>query len=127
MRLCKQSNSAFGALFDLDGVLVDTETSYTSFYEDLDKIYPTGIDNFAYAIKGTTLNSILSNYFQTQEVREDVVRRLHEYEANMAYPIYPGVLSLLDDLERNNIPAAIVTSSDQSKMNCLKKTTSLFL
>lgn len=110
-----------GALFDLDGVLVDTETSYTGFYESLDRIYPTGVEKFPYVIKGTTLDSILSKYFPDKEIQTDVVRRLHEHEANMAYPIYAGVLSLLDDLDRFNVPAAIVTSSDQAKMDCLYK------
>ena len=99
-----QYNKEIGVLFDLDGVLVDTETSYTGFYESLDRIYPTGVEKFPYVIKGTTLDSILSKYFPDKEIQTDV-----------------GVLSLLDDLDRFNVPAAIVTSSDHAKMDCLYK------
>ena len=42
----------FGALFDLDGVLIDTEGKYTEFWDEISRIYPTGIDNYALHIKG---------------------------------------------------------------------------
>ena len=44
-----------GVLFDLDGVLIDSEGLYTEFWDDIEKIYPTGVENFAYVIKGNTL------------------------------------------------------------------------
>ncbi|MCM1021450.1 MAG: HAD family phosphatase [Muribaculum sp.] len=110
----------FGFLFDLDGVLVDTETSYTEFYKNLEKVYPTGVENFPFVIKGTTLDNILATYFPDKEVANDVVLRLHQYESEMAYPIYDGVMELLDELSQNNFPSAIVTSSDESKMKSLK-------
>lgn len=111
----------FGALFDMDGVLIDTETSYTQFYEALEKIYPTGVDRFPYIIKGTTLDNILKTYFPEPEVAADVVRRLHEFEADMEYRIYPGVYRLLDILKTNGFATAIVTSSDSQKMTCLNR------
>lgn len=37
----------YGALFDLDGVLIDSETAYTEFWSGIDRIYPTGIDDYA--------------------------------------------------------------------------------
>ena len=46
------------ALFDLDGVIVDSEKNYTRFWDEIESIYPTGIENYAYAIKGTTLETI---------------------------------------------------------------------
>ncbi len=48
------------ALFDLDGVLVDTETGYTQLWSEIDRHFPTGIPNFALHIKGNTLERILS-------------------------------------------------------------------
>ena len=43
------------ALFDFDGVVVDTEPIYDLFWNDAAKRYGLGIDNFADIIKGTTL------------------------------------------------------------------------
>ena len=42
------------ALFDFDGVVVDTEPIYDLFWNDAAKRYGLGIDNFADIIKGTT-------------------------------------------------------------------------
>ena len=47
------------ALFDFDGVVVDTEPIYDLLWNDADKLYGLGIDNFADIIKGTTLPYIL--------------------------------------------------------------------
>lgn len=41
------------ALFDFDGVVVDTEPIYDLFWNDAAKRYGLGIDNFADIIKGT--------------------------------------------------------------------------
>ena len=69
-----------GVLFDLDGVLIDSETTYTKFWSEIGRIYPTGLDNFAIAIKGTTLPSILE-YFPDASVRENITKRLLAFQA----------------------------------------------
>jgi len=106
------------ALFDLDGVIVDSESSYTVFWESMENRYPTGIPDFAHAIKGTNLQCILSNYADSG-VREDIVKRLHDFEQDMEYPLYDDVLDFLDMLGEKGIGRALVTSSDNSKMECL--------
>ena len=110
----------FGALFDLDGVLIDTEGKYTEFWDEISRIYPTGIDNYALHIKGTTLEEIMKD-FPDPEVRADILRRIREFQDTMTYPLFPGVERFLTDLAANGIPAAIVTSSDNRKMNFLFK------
>lgn len=105
----------FGALFDLDGVIIDSEERYTEFWNDIERIYPTGIENYAVAIKGTTLPVILRNY-PTEEIREDIHRRLIDYQDRMEFDFYPGAIEFLRELKSNGIPAALVTSSDERKM-----------
>ena len=48
-----------GVLFDLDGVLLDSEGLYSIFWERMEKTYPTGIEHFASYIKGFHLARIL--------------------------------------------------------------------
>ena len=107
-----------GVLFDLDGVLIDSEDIYTKFWEDIEQIYPTGIENFALIIKGNALFKILDNYFP-KEIHQDIIDRVHEFEHNITYPIYNGVIDFLKSLKEQGIPTAIVTSSDDVKMNAL--------
>jgi len=103
------------ALFDFDGVIVDSESQYTVFWQLMEQVYPTGIPDYAHAIKGTNLESILRHY-PSAEIRDDIVDRLHRYEADMEYPVYDGVINLLDELGQRGVGRAIVTSSDDYKM-----------
>ena len=107
-----------GVLFDLDGVLIDSEGLYTKFWEDIEEIYPTGVPNFAFVIKGNALFKILDTYFP-KELHLDIINRVHEFEHNIKYPIYEGVIDFLKSLKEHGIPTAIVTSSDNVKMNAL--------
>lgn len=113
------TNRRHAALFDLDGVLIDSEGVYSTFWSGIDRLYPTGIENFAAAIKGTTLTEILT-HFETDEIREDVKRRIHDFEATMTYRLMPGVLTFFDDLKSCGWPIAIYTSSDDVKMAHLR-------
>lgn len=103
-------------LFDLDGVLIDTEPVYTRIWTDIEKAFPTGIDDFAHKIKGNTLARILDDHFPDPEVRRGVCRLLEESEAAMEYPVFDGVIDFLEQLAQAHVPAAIVTSSGDEKM-----------
>ncbi len=107
------------ALFDLDGVLIDSETLYTGFWEKVGKTHHLPSPTFAYDIKGTTLVDILTTHFADPEVREDVNRMLHQFENEIVYPIFPGALEYVDSLREKGIKAVIVTSSDNKKMEFL--------
>ncbi len=73
------------ALFDFDGVIVDTEPIYDIFWNEAGERYGTGIDNFAAVIKGTTLPYIMEKYFsdRTEEFRRMVINESTEYESTL--------------------------------------------
>ncbi|MDE7411218.1 MAG: HAD family phosphatase [Paramuribaculum sp.] len=104
-----------GVLFDLDGVLIDSESGYTELWRGIEKKYPTGIDNFAIRIKGTTLGEIMK-FFPDKSIHEDIFSMLDEYQSNMSFKMFPEVQLFLETLKEHHIPAAIVTSSDERKM-----------
>jgi HAD superfamily hydrolase (TIGR01509 family) len=106
-------------LFDLDGVLVDTETLYSEFWSSIDREYPTGVENFSDKIKGSTLKRIFDNYFPNDELQAEILAKLIHYEENMQYRLFDGVIDFLRELKINNIKCAIVTSSGAKKMNNL--------
>lgn len=107
------------ALFDLDGVLIDSETLYTQFWAEVGRHHHLPSPTFAYDIKGTTLTDILETHFPSAEVRADVDRLLHEFEDNVVYPIFPGALEFVDKLRGLGMKTVIVTSSDDLKMEFL--------
>lgn len=105
-----------GMLFDLDGVLVDSEGEYSKFWGSMGDRYGLA-PTFAADIKGTTIGEILLNFPESD--RDSILAALHEFESNMEYPVYPGVMEFLARLKRAGIPSAIVTSSDNVKMGLL--------
>lgn len=107
-----------GVLFDLDGVLLDSEGQYSIFWRSVEERFPTGVDDFSNYIKGFHLARILS-YFASDEVHEQIVQELVEFEKNMRFEFFPGALEFVKRLREAGIPMAIVTSSDHKKMKAL--------
>lgn len=108
-----------GFLFDLDGVLIDSEREYTRIWKEIEMLFPTGIENFALKIKGQTLSKILDDNFPDKDVREKVTALLHEKEKGMTYSYCPGAVGILTSLRKSFKPSAVVTSSDEVKMRHL--------
>lgn len=104
-----------GFLFDLDGVLIDSESEYTRIWTEIEHNFPTGQQDFALKIKGQTLHKILSDNFP-EGVREQVNDMLHRLEGEMRYRYCPGAEEFLTALRHRGAKVAVVTSSDEVKM-----------
>ncbi|MBO5052653.1 MAG: HAD family phosphatase [Muribaculaceae bacterium] len=119
------STSQYGALFDLDGVLIDSEGIYTDFWSEVSADYPDSCKiagcntphEFALIIKGNTLQNILGTYFPETTDRAKIIQRLKHHELTMNYRVFDGTYELLEKLKQAGIPIAIVTSSNKIKMN----------
>lgn len=112
---------SIGALFDLDGVLIDTEPSYTDFWGEVGIRYNVGYDDFAHRIKGNTLGNILNTYFPDKTVQNDIVTALKKHEAEMRYQAFDGVIDFVANLHKQGIKTAIVTSSNSVKMSHVRE------
>jgi len=110
------NNSAF--LFDLDGVIIDTEPQYDIFWEKTSEKYQLGIKNFANLIKGTTNFDILSLYFSRfpDTVKQEIATSYHAFEMKMDIIPIPGALAFLENAKKTGIPMGLVTSSDDMKI-----------
>lgn len=103
------------ALFDLDGVILDTEGSYTAFWDDYGSRHFSEKD-FGLKIKGQTLVKILGDYFPEENERKSITDAINDFERKMSYPFVPGVENYIKSLKSNGIRTAVVTSSNLLKM-----------
>jgi HAD superfamily hydrolase (TIGR01509 family) len=106
------------ALFDLDGVVFDTEPQYTIFWGSVCRQYHPEHPGLEQEIKGSTLTQIYERWFcgSLETAREDVTRRLNEYEQQMHYDYIEGFEKLVRDLHNHGVKTAVVTSSNIPKM-----------
>ena len=108
-------------LFDLDGVLIDTESQYDVFWKQKGEEYRLGIENFERVIKGTTLPNIISRYFSHLPVEEQ--QRLknanHAFDQQMTFDPIPGALEFLEEIKAAGLKVGLVTSSDDAKLKAV--------
>ena len=105
------------ALFDFDGVVVDTEPQYSLFWDEKGKKYHPEIPEFGHHIKGQTLIQIYSQFFlQPEGLQSEITRELLDYETRMTFEFIPGVVDFMKELRLKGVKIAIVTSSNDQKM-----------
>lgn len=107
------------ALFDLDGVVVDTEAQYSIFWGGVCREYHPEKPGLENRIKGQTLDQIFEAHFESKEARADIVNRLNAFEAQMNYAYIKGIDRFMEWLKGHGVSTALVTSSNVPKMNCV--------
>lgn len=106
------------ALFDFDGVVVDTESQYSIFWNEQGRKYHPELPEFGRLIKGQTLTQIYARYFAgMEEVQHEITEKLNRFEENMLFDYIPGVEAFMEELRANGVKIAIVTSSNEQKMS----------
>lgn len=105
------------ALFDLDGVVINTEPLYTKFWGEQFQLYFPGSSGLEQEIKGMTLVQIYDHYFADRpEQQMAITKRLNAFEAEMEMAYIPGFEDFINKLRHNNLLTAVVTSSNREKM-----------
>jgi beta-phosphoglucomutase len=106
-------------LFDLDGVVVDSESQYTQFWQGLCGEYFPQDPELGQRIKGMTLDQIFSTYFPDKSIQESINKRVSDFEATMNYEYIQGFPSFISELHLLHFRTAVVTSSNLDKMDKL--------
>ena len=106
------------ALFDLDGVVFDTEPQYTVFWGSQCRLYHPEHPGLEHEIKGSTLTQIYDRWFSGELTQEQLVitKRLDAFEAQMTFEYIAGFEALIADLHAHGVKTAVVTSSNIPKM-----------
>lgn len=112
-----------GVIFDMDGVLFDTEKLYERFWcEAAQKLgYNMTVDDVV-QIRSTDaviacriLKERLGEEFDYEGVKKLRVALMHEYTEKMGVELKPGVIKLLKYLKLNNYKIALATTSNQAR------------
>ena len=111
-------NRLKAALFDLDGVVFDTEPQYTVFWGEQCRLYHPEHPGLEHEIKGQTLKQIYDRWFNGPLAQEQpvITERLNAFEQQMDYTYITGFEALIADLHRHGVKTAVVTSSNLPKM-----------
>lgn len=105
------------ALFDLDGVVFDTEPLYTEFWRAVFERYYPNEPQLATAIKGQTLTWIYERYFaDLPDLQNEITAELNMFERNMQFEYVLGFEDFIIQLHQLNVKTAVVTSSNKQKM-----------
>ena len=80
-----------------------------------------------YLIKGTTLTQIFDRYFPDPAWQAEITKGLDEWEAQMDYRPVPGAEEFVSDLKQHGVKCTIVTSSNQKKMDSVRRQRPEFL
>ena len=106
------------ALFDLDGVVFDTEPQYTVFWGAQCREFHPEHPGLEHEIKGQTLTQIYDRWFtgDLEAQRDLITQRLNVFEAQMQFPYVEGLAEFVESLHQNGVKTAVVTSSNRPKM-----------
>ncbi|MBQ3635011.1 MAG: HAD family phosphatase [Bacteroidales bacterium] len=111
-----------GAIFDLDGVVLDTEGMYTKIWGAVGRKYHPEIEGFADMIKGMTLRNIMDKWFPGEELQREVDETLRRYEAEeMEFRYLNGADEYIRGLRERGIKTALATSSKREKIESVKR------
>lgn len=105
-------------LFDLDGVIFDTEGQYSVFWGEQCRLFHPEDPLLEQKIKGQTLTQIYDQILtgDLEPMRPVVTQRLNAFEAQMTFDYLPGFIDFLRWLHQEGIKTAVVTSSNRQKM-----------
>ena len=109
------------ALFDLDGVVFDTEPQYSIFWGAQCREFHPEHPGLEHEIKGQTLVQIYDAWFSgpLADKRALITERLNQYEQQMSYDYLAGFEQYIKGLRAQGVKTAVVTSSNQPKMEAV--------
>jgi HAD superfamily hydrolase (TIGR01509 family) len=109
------------ALFDLDGVVFDTEPQYSVFWGAQCREFHPEHPGLEHEIKGQTLVQIYDAWFSGELAEQQplITERLNKFEQQMDYIYVPGFEEYISQLRGKDVKTAVVTSSNQPKMEAV--------
>jgi HAD superfamily hydrolase (TIGR01509 family) len=123
-----------GILFDMDGLVLDTEKLFTRFWMEASQLhgYPMtrqqalGMRSLSKTAGQQQLESYFGPRINYAEIRATRIRLMSAFIAENGVEPKPGIYRLLDWLDAHNIPAAITSSSPTDRIEQYLKPLNLY-
>lgn len=111
-------------LFDLDGVLIDTESQYDVFWRQTGERYCPDTPRLDRLVKGITLAGILDRHFShlPESTRKEIETASHRFDLQLEMIPIPGAFPFLRALKQRNVKMGLVTSSGDAKLDLVFRT-----
>ncbi len=117
-----------GAIFDMDGLLFDTECIYQQTWQEIAKERRVKLENgFVKAISGSNgqhMRRVVEQYYHVldgTDIIDECMERIRNKLA-LHVPVKKGVHEILDFFQKQGIPMAVASSSDTNQIESnLKK------
>jgi len=103
-------------LFDLDGVVFDTEHFYSEFWRKEGEKFLPEVEDLEMKIKGRGLNDIYKEFFPNSVTQEEIRKDLKAMEGAMRFEYIAGVEEFIKQIHTMGIKICLVTSSKRDKM-----------
>lgn len=99
-------------LFDLDGVVVDTEPLYTEYWNMEGVKYGYG-EGLGYKVKAWTVPNLIESFFPniSEESKNKILLDAKNFDKTIDVPLMPHVKSFIEILFEKNYKIGLVTSS----------------
>ena len=121
-------------LFDMDGLLLDTEKLLVRFWQEaaseagfnMTREIALNIRSMHRSFAVPYLKSVLGDNFDYAKTRARRMELMSDYLAENGLELKKGAKELLTYLNKNNIPAAVVTATDSERAEKYLKETGIF-
>ncbi|MCM1506706.1 MAG: HAD family phosphatase [Ruminococcus flavefaciens] len=118
-----------GAVFDMDGLMLDTEKLLVRFWKDSAREYGyTMTDENVFEIRSLSrkysvplLKGIFGEDFPFNEVRQRRIELMNDYIDRYGFEVKKGLFELLDYLKSNDYCIAVATATDRERAECYLK------
>ena len=112
-----------GAIFDMDGVLIDTEKLYLRFWKEAAAEFGYDMrDEHVFAVRSMArkysipkLKSMLGEDFPTEEVRSRRTELMNDFISKSGIETKKGLFRLLNHLRESGIKIAVATATQRER------------